>query len=49
MCVLKKKVFKLEAIVIGFHTSWTAADLICARETNIEMDRFMMSEWNRTN
>ena len=48
-CVLKKKVFKLEAVVIGFHTFSAAADLICACETNIEMDRFMMSEWNRTN
>ena len=37
-CVLKKKVFKLEAVVIGFHTFSAAADLICACETNIEMD-----------
>ena len=37
-CVLKKKVFKLEAVVIGFHTLSTAVDLICACETNIEMD-----------
>ena len=55
MCLLKKKMFLLVAIVIAYHTFSTATGLISKLVKSTEkwteqhrcMNRFMMSKWNR--